>query len=404
MSDEHLHFEPSPASNIAGFGVQRPRKAVMLRFAVPLLGAIVLLVLGWWIIRLPFAIPERTALLFVISPSKTRSLPVRFRNSLPSSWHDALASSSRWPVVLGAWIQEGRWFTFAILPRWRIGSGDPNHQNSGLYGLMSDNEISSKRRLFRLTDLLSLRDGLFSDARMWINPHFIINSQENGMAEWELEPFMANMRGPLIQTDIPMVAERGVQRLTSADISANIFSETDETGFLRGLLNEIHIGDLTLNQLPILPTQINLFLGQNQSVSTTQLLFGTPLTQRQAALILSGFGISEQRHVQLPDGSLMLTNGPIHSTGTALFANRVTQRFGAILLHEREVRFGDTLTNPPNPTDSSCLLDNEWLALSEKGTSTMAKALGWSVDSSSLPSIVVGSLKNKLSICLSTTL
>ncbi len=270
------------------------------------------------------------------------------------------------------------------------------------YRVIGDAITPTKTKTFSMRETVAWGNGLFPDAKLWVDPTPIMLDGKENVAEWELAPFTASIHGQQIQTDIPMKAERGLQPLTDADISANVFSETENDSFFRNLLDAVRIGDLTLNQLPILPTQINLFLGENQHVSTTHLIFGTPLTQRHAALVLSGFGITEQLTTQLPDGSIMFTHRPLNATGTALFTNRKTERFGTIRLQERELRFGDDVEKPTGSVNKSCHLDSEWLAFSSKGTLAMLESMGAGSINSSLPALRVGSNKNMLTLCLST--
>ncbi len=390
-------MEPSPGSSIAGFGVLRSGARRWLRRIIPIFVMVSILAFGWWLARRPFAIPENTAALMMVWPKNAQSLRTAFREKLPRSWQTALLSSSRWPVILGAWNENDQWSAFALMPRWRFGSSDPNAQNTGLYGLLADNDLPSVKKTFRLTDAAAWKGGLFANAKIWINPTPILAAQNT---EWELNPFTASLRGSLLETDVPFPSTRRPMPLKYADISANMLSSDHAGGFGQFLFREIRIGDLTLNQLPLSPTQISIALGENGAIRSTRLVFGTPLTQRQAALILSGFGINSQQQVQLPDGTIMLASGPINSTGTRLFSDRTSPRFGTIRLSEQELNFGDLPANEEDAPTNNCQMESEWLLLSPKGLLNFAKALDIRTDDGLFPSILFGSKNNYLSACL----
>ena len=402
--EEHVHLEPSPGSSIAAFGMSRSRLPSSARWMIWASLAIVAAVfVGWWAVRAPVLIPERTILLIVTNGARATALPASLATHLPPVWQTALEKHSSLPVTLGVAQTDEGLMPFATIPRWRSSVGFIVADASGWQKTLSEQPLQKNKRVFRLMDAWFWGNAGFADVKAWFDPNALVSSAQSSPEEVssDLKSFGISVKGALAGTDLPFAPNPSSQTLPEADMSIRLPLSIEEDGLMRPLMDEMRVGDLTMSQMPLLPLRVDRRLRPDGTIRNTRLTFGTDLSPKQATLILSGFGVSDNRQVRLPDGTIMLTTNLVSASGTHLFDTRTSPRFGTIRLQKRQLDYGENIDDPLPTAPNECHLTSSSIFLSSLGVMRIISFLNLLKNDLPFPSILLGSSHGHLAFCFS---
>lgn len=349
----------------------------------------------WLALRPTFSIPSNTVLLVSVSPFvANRALNEEQKQALPALWQRLIQNDSHWPMILGLYRNTSGWHAFGLALRWQT-DGLEARETKGLVSLVSDETLPHTERGLRYLDQSAWwRVRSNAAFAFWFDPRVLLSADD--VLGADVRPFVGYYEQGVVHTDVPLKSSPQ-EPLHAADVSLNLPDRSESKMLANAILEELSINNLPLYQTDLRPTQINVNHPESKPVHLS-FLFKDPITSEQARQILGSLGLTQRNVIQLEDGSLAIEQKlPFTTPESALFGQKTSNIYGAVLINERELRLGsaDELKQIAAPT--SCSKLEPWARFSSTEVSRLLPILQGATQPFS--DIQIGSLKGLLTVC-----
>ncbi|MDP3793643.1 MAG: hypothetical protein Q8R07_02720, partial [Candidatus Uhrbacteria bacterium] len=380
------------STTLLGYGTVGGRHKKSLTILTIILGGFfVFMLLSWWGLGASFLIPSTTNILIVTTPKTAQQLVNRQRlSAFPPVWRSVLENDSRVPVVLGAYLDQGRWGHFAVIPRWQK-SDKFFPINQRFFTIIKDRSFPQEEKKIRYREAFGWWTvHPFSDYVVWNDLHFLMP---------DIKPFFAWGRRNVLSTSLPLSPPISPLSPTLDDINLLLPQKNSAPELLEILFRSIRLGDWSLAHLGLRPLQINLTFDQNLKPAQTSLIFSAPLDDQKIKEILASLGIIKRKAIQLADGTIVveqrLPENPSALQGKIL----ETPDHQAVSVQKNEVRVGvSPLLDHKPPAPKTCPKKTAlWGRFSGKLVTVLLK--NFAIPLNQAPAFQIGSYKKKMVVC-----
>lgn len=371
------------------------RMAPNRHWMLPVIGggvlAIILLLLGifgWLMFRQPMNVPAKTAILVSLSPKQARTVPPAVISKLPPLWQTALQGTSRWHVLLGAYLDASGWHSYTIVPRWRQNEFKQNLKETRfLTALVSDSEPLPLEKT-------SLRYGDLGSERARVNLHAIPSFTDVDVEDFNLPAtFDIRWKRGLFETTLALENPTFQPALKQADLSLIIGSESPT------FLKELMVGKWTLDHFLPGPLELNVQLPKNEENMRLEAVYEKPVTTDQAKRLLAGILKNPLIPLTLPDGTVVYEERAQDLQQDApLNIHQENTDFGSVDLQSNVFRInaGD---QPFADAPPSCAGLKPYARLSSAFLDNLFGKLGVSNLNFGVNAVQIGSYNHRLSFC-----
>jgi hypothetical protein len=320
-------------------------------------------------------LPAKTVFLFSVRPSAT-ALSAERREELPAVWQTALASGSRWPVLLGASYKEGVLVPFAFVPAWVAPPEAVDAPGMGMRRVGGVTATSTERIRYGWY----LGQKLRLDGRP-LDPAFgIATFSTRDGRRWSsdvLARFSANSVGQTSRSDasIPLFFDRLPDALG--------FSGADG---LLGLLAESS-------------ARADVFLPETSSTFGVVFSSGEAWNPDQLTRLLMKLGVTGRVSRELPDGSSANFLLPPNVASTTLPFSGRRATLGVFTLEANRFWLNVPTSTALEPAAPACPQFQPIARLSSRMVGRLWQGISSVTSSASLPAIQIGVAKGKVEVC-----
>jgi hypothetical protein len=320
-------------------------------------------------------LPAKTVFLLSVRPSAI-TLSVERREELPVVWQTALASGSRWPVLLGASYKEGALVPFAFVPAWVAPPEATEVVGMGIRRVGGITATSTERIRYGWY----LGQKLRLDGRS-LDPAFGMATFTTGDGRrWSsdvLVRFSADSIGQPSRSDasIPLFFDRLPDALG--------FSGADG---LLGLLAESS-------------ARADVFLPEASSTFGVVFSAGETWKPDQLTRLLTKLGVTGRVSRELPDGSSANFLLPPNVASTTLPFSGQRAALGAFTLEADRFWLNVPTSTALEPATPACPQFQPVARLSSRMVDRLWKGISGVASSASLPAIQIGIAKGKVEVC-----
>ncbi|MFA6429663.1 MAG: hypothetical protein WCV84_04175 [Patescibacteria group bacterium] len=340
MEEPYLIYT-SRESSILAYGEQKRTP-----FTIALLITAIVVGLGlfcwliWSCLRPAFHIPTHTPLLLTSSPKiLQRTIPQTMRDRLPKLWQEIVRTNSSFSAIFGAYPTEKGWKSFAIVPRWIGTQKEFLRQDVLLVSFVTDDQDIQGDRLLRYTDRSDWKKTKRgAEIGFWIDTSSWIDSQNASTR------FTATLDQRVIRTDIP-VTQLPPEQLPTGDVVLRIPKDAALLPLVRAFLDQVQIGDITLNTLHPAPETVALRLTPSSTIASIRLAFEAPVTHEQLNTVFFGLRKTTRAPASMPNGEIMYEKRPWLQT-TDPIPTSTQSLFGRVDVETNILNFYATETTP----------------------------------------------------------